>query len=298
MNSDFRHSLGSRAVRVGRRLVSPLVLLGLWQLGSSTDVIKERDFPAPSTVLSEFKRLWQSGELMDHTQVSVGRVLTGLAIGITVGTVLAVLAGISRIGEDIIDAPMQMLRTLPVLALIPFFILWFGIGEQAKILMVAMGVSFPIYLNTFAGIRGVDNRLVEAAQTVGLRRLGLIRHVVLPGALPSFLVGLRYALGTAWLVLVVSELNNASEGLGYMMTQAREFMRTGVLVVGLVMYACLGLMSDTIVRVLERFALAWRPTFSGAGPVRTAKHRARRPTPVSELAPGFVLARPTAAEAD
>jgi sulfonate transport system permease protein len=147
-----------------------------------------------------------------------------------------------------------------VLALVPLFILWFGIGEEPKILLVALGTVFPIYLNTFAGIRGVDVRLVEAGRTLGLSRWGVIRHVILPGALPSLLVGLRYSLGIAWLVLVVSEQINATSGIGFLMTQAREFLRTDIIVVGLVVYSLLGLAADLVVRLLERVALAWRPS--------------------------------------
>jgi sulfonate transport system permease protein len=255
MKSGFARTL--------RRAVGPLLLLLLWQVGSTTGFIPERTLASPATVADTFRDLVSSGQLAEHMRVSLGRVLVGLALGIAAGTALALVAGLSRIGEDLVDGPMQMLRTLPVLALVPLFILWFGIGEQAKVLLVALATTFPIYLNTFAGIRGVDRRLVEAADTLGLSRAGRIGHVILPGALPSFLVGLRYSLGIAWLVLVVSEQINATSGLGYLMTQAREFLRTDVIVVGLIVYALLGLTSDLIVRGIERFALAWRPTFTG-----------------------------------
>jgi sulfonate transport system permease protein len=195
--------------------------------------------------------------------VSLQRAAYGLGLGVLTGTTLALVAGLSRLGEDLVDPPLQMARTLPVLGLVPLFILWFGIGETAKVLMVVLATAFPVYLNTFAGIRGVDRRLVEAASTLGLSRAGSIRHVVLPAALPNFLVGLRHSLGIAWLVLVVSEQINASSGLGYLMTRAREFMQTDVIVVALVVYAALGLLSDLAVRALERSALAWRPTFAG-----------------------------------
>jgi sulfonate transport system permease protein len=254
----------SGIVRTARRAVGPLLLLAIWQLGSATGFIPERTLAGPSKVAQTAGDLLSSGQLADHLQVSLVRVAWGLLIGVVAGTVLALVAGLSKIGEDLVDAPLQMLRTLPVLALVPLFILWFGIGEQAKILLVALATTFPIYLNTFAGIRGVDSRLVEAGRTLGLRRPALVRHVVLPGALPGFLVGLRYSLGIAWLVLVVSEQINATSGLGYLMTQAREFLRTDVIVVGLVIYALLGLASDLIVRGIERVALAWRPAFAGA----------------------------------
>lgn len=241
------------------RVASPLSLIALWQLASSTGVLSERTLAAPSTVAAAGRQLLLDGELQHHLLVSLGRVSQGLALGIFLGLVLALIAGLSHHGEELIDAPLQMLRTLPVLALVPLFILWFGIGETPKILLVALATTFPVYLNTFAGIRAVDPRLLEAGESVGLGRLDTIRHVVLPGALPSFLVGLRYSLGLAWLVLVVSEQINASSGIGFLMTQAREFLRTDIIVVGLVVYSLLGLASDVIVRVIERYALAWRP---------------------------------------
>jgi sulfonate transport system permease protein len=259
-----RHRRGRTTLRLARRAIGPLVLLVLWQIGSSTGFISERTHAGPGTVVTTFGDLVSSGKLAEHLTVSLHRVGVGLLIGLSAGTVLALAAGLSRLGEDLIDPVLQMLRTLPVLALVPLFILWFGIGETPKVLLVALATAFPVYLNTFAGIRGVDQRLVEAAGTLGLGRAGLVRHVVLPGALPGFLVGLRYSLGIAWLVLVVSEQINASSGLGYLMTQAREFMRTDIIVVGLVVYATLGLLSDLAVRALERAALSWRPSFAGA----------------------------------
>ena len=247
-------------LRRARRFLSPLALVLLWQAGSMAGIIPARTLAAPSTILVTAWGLLATGELEHHLLVSLGRVLIGLGIGITVGTVFAVVAGLSRRGEEVVDAPMQMLRTLPFLALVPLFILWFGIGETPKIALVALGTTFPIYLNLFSGIRGVDPKLVEAGRVFGLDRRGLVRHVILPGALPSALVGLRYSLGVAWLSLVVAEQINADAGIGYMISDARDFLRTDVIVVGLLVYAVLGLVADALVRIVERRALAWRPT--------------------------------------
>jgi sulfonate transport system permease protein len=181
-------------------------------------------------------------------------------IGASIGGALAVVAGLSRLGEDIVDAPMQMLRTLPFLALVPLFILWFGIGELPKIALVTLGASFPVYLNLFAGIRGVDPKLIEAGRVFGLSRLAMVRRVILPGALPSLLVGLRYALGVSWLSLVVAEQINATAGIGYLIDDARDFLRTDVIVVGLLVYALLGLGADALIRGVERRTLRWRPS--------------------------------------
>ena len=224
-----------------------------------TGLLSPRTLASPAQILATFWTLLASGELGWHLLVSLGRVTAGLAIGMTVGTALALIAGLSRLGEDLVDAPVQMLRTLPFLALVPLFILWFGIGETPKIALVALGTAFPIYLNLFAGIRGVEPRLAEMGRVFGLDRRGLIRQVVLPGALPSALVGLRYSLGVAWLSLVVAEQVNANAGIGYLINDARDFLRTDVILVGLVLYALLGLGADTLVRTLERRLLAWRP---------------------------------------
>ena len=247
-----------------RKAAVPPLILGLWALASSRGWIDERSFPPPGDVVTQAREMLASGELQEHLTVSLGRVVRGLAIGVPIGLVLAVVSGLFRLGEDLVDVPMQMLRAMPILALTPFIILWFGIGETPKIAYVAIGSVFPIYLNTFAAIRGVDAQLVEAGRVFGLGRLGLVRHVILPGAAAGFLLGLRYALAIAWLVLIVAETINATSGLGYLMNQARSFYQTDVLVVGLVVYALLGLLSDVLVRILERSALSWRRSFTGA----------------------------------
>jgi len=242
-----------------RRAATPVLVLLLWQGASSLGVLPARTIPPPSAIVQAFADLLVSGALLHHLSVSLGRVVAGLALAIFVGTVLALAAGLSRLGEDLIDTPLQMARTLPFLALVPLFILWFGIGETPKVLLVALGAMFPIYLNLFAGIRGADPKLVEAASTLGLSRAGLIRHVILPAALPNALTGLRYAMGIAWLSLVVGEQINANSGIGYLMMDARDFLRTDIIMVGLCIYAMLGLASDQAVRALERRTLAWRP---------------------------------------
>ena len=190
--------------------------------------------------------------------MSVQRVALGFLIGAALGLLLSVVAGLSRIGEDAIDPPMQMLRTLPHFGLIPLFIIWMGIGEAPKLALIAMGVAFPLYLNTLAGIRGVDRKAVEAARSMNLTWTQRLRHVILPGALPQTLVGLRQSLGIAWLSLIVAETVGADDGLGYMINIAREFQQTDVIVVGLAVYSLLGLATDAVVRYLEKRALAWR----------------------------------------
>ena len=250
-----------RGVRLGwlRRWVSPAVILVVWQLLSSTGVIPEQKIAAPLQILATARDLVADGTLGAATLVSVQRVGLGFAVGAAVGVTLAVVAGLSRIGEDAVDPPMQMLRTLPHFGLIPLFIVWMGLGETPKIALVAMGVAFPLYLNTSSGIRSIDRKFLEAATTLHLTRWQRIRHVVVPGAVPQALVGLRQSLGVAWLSLIVAETVSASSGLGYMINHAREFLQTDVIVVGLAVYSILGLVTDAVVRTLERKALSWRP---------------------------------------
>lgn len=241
------------------RWISPLVLLLTWEIGSRSGLIPARVIAAPSDVLSTLAALLTNGELVANLLVSLGRAAAGLAIGVTLGTALGLAAGLSKAGEAAIDPLMQIKRTIPIVALAPLFIVWFGIGETPKIILIAFATLFPVYLNTFAGVRGVrgvDKRLVEAAGSLGLRGWSLIRHVILPGALPSFFVGLRFAIGTSILVLVVAEQINAQTGLGQMVNAARDFARTDIIVVCLMVYAILGLTGDAIIRAAERRTLA------------------------------------------
>lgn len=247
-----------------RRCIGPVALVALWHITSVTGVLPEEVLAGPGVVLHSAGNLLATGELQAAMVASLQRVFWGLLIGGSIGTLLAAVAGLFRLGEDLIDAPMQMFRTVPSIALIPLLIIWFGIGEAPKIALIALGTAFPLYLNVYAGIRGVDQTLIEAGQTLGLSRWQQIWHVVLPGALPSALVGFRYSLGLAWIALVFGEQINATAGIGYLMATAREFFQTDVIVVCLVVYAVLGLAVDGVVRLLEHVLLAWRPAFKGA----------------------------------
>jgi sulfonate transport system permease protein len=241
-----------------RRWISPLLLIVLWQVSSSTGILPPDKLSSPWTVLQAGAEVARSGELGSAFVVSLGRVAAGFAVGAAIAVVLGIVSGLSRWGEVLIDPPVQMLRTLPFLGLIPLFILWFGIGEEPKIALVALGVVFPLYLNIHSGIRNADDQLIEATTALGYTKAERLWHVILPGALPQALVGLRLSLGTAWLALIVGETVNADAGLGYLINNARDFLRTDVVVVGLVVYAVLGLTTDYLVRLLERRALRWR----------------------------------------
>ena len=249
--------------RAWYRLVSPLAVLVIWQLVSSSGLVSEQKLPSPSTVLHTAITLITTnsaayGTLQGAMAVSLERVAIGFVLGGSAGLVLAVIAGLGRLGENAVDPLLQMLRTLPLFGLIPVFIVWFGIGELPKVLLIALGAAIPLYLNTFAGIRNVDAKLAEAGQSLGLTRTEMIRHIILPGALPQMLVGLRQSLGVAWLALVVAEQINANAGLGFMISQATQFLRNDVIFVALLVYCLLGLITDALVRLLEGRALAWR----------------------------------------
>jgi sulfonate transport system permease protein len=252
-----------RRNRTWFRIISPLVVLLGWQLVSMSGLISQQKLPPPSTVLHTAITLITTsnaayGTLQGAMLVSLERVAIGFAVGGAAGLVLGVVAGLSRLGENSVDPLMQMLRTLPLFGLIPVFIVWFGIGQLPKILLIALGAAIPLYLNTFSGIRNVDAKLAEAGQSLGLRRGETIRHIILPGALPQILVGLRQSLGIAWLALVVAEQINANAGLGYIINQGQAFLNNSVIFVALLVYCVLGLLTDALVRLMERRALAWR----------------------------------------
>ena len=242
--------------------IGPLILLAAWIVTSATGVLAPETLPSPSTVLRTAGDLISDGTLQSNLLTSVQRAAISLVLGVSIGVVLALVAGLSRVGEALIDGPVQIKRAIPTLALIPLFIVWFGIGESMKIIVITASVLIPVYINTHAQLRGVDNRFVELAETVRLSRWQFVRRIALPGSLPGFFTGLRMAVTISWLALVVVEQVNATSGIGYLMTQARTYGQIDVIVVGLVIYALFGLVGDIVVRLVERRALAWRQTLS------------------------------------
>jgi sulfonate transport system permease protein len=243
--------------------LGPLLLLALWAAGSGAGLIDARSLPAPWTIAGTAGDLIADGRLQSNFATSAQRALLGLVFGTAAGLLLAIVSGLSRLGEGIVDGPVQIKRAIPSLALIPLLVLWFGIGETMKVITIALGVFVPVYIHTHNGLRTIDNRYSELAETVRLSRIQFVRHVVLPGALPGFLLGLRFAVTAAWLALVVVEQVNATSGIGYMMELARTYGQTDVIIVGLVVYGLLGLVSDALVRLVERRALSWRRTLAG-----------------------------------
>jgi sulfonate transport system permease protein len=240
----------------------PAALILGWEIACDAGLIAARVLPAPSAVARAFWQTWRDGSLVQNVGVSALRAGEGLFIGGMLGFALGILNGLWRGAEVALDSSLQMLRNIPHLAIIPLVILWFGIGEEAKIFLVSVGVLFPVYINTYHGVRTIDPSLVEMARVYGLGPLALFWRVILPGALPSIFVGLRYGLGIMWLTLIVAETISASSGIGYMTMNAREFLQTDVVLLGIIIYALLGKLSDVITKLLERAALSWHPSYS------------------------------------
>ncbi|GAA3883780.1 ABC transporter permease [Streptomyces lacrimifluminis] len=256
-----------RRLSPGKRLpaapiVGPALVLALWAAASAAGQLDPAAIPAPWTVLRTGVHLWTDGTLPNDILTSLRRAASGFAIGLVAGVLLALAAGLSRVGEALIDGTVQLNRAIPALGLIPLFILWLGIGETFKVAIIAIVVYIPIYLNTHAALSGIDSRFVELAEVQGLSRFQFVRQIVVPGALPGFFVGLRLGVTGSWLGLVVLEQINATSGLGYMMFQAQNYGQSDVILVGLVVYGIFGLVSDSTVRLFERRVLSWRRTLS------------------------------------
>jgi len=240
----------------------PLILIVLWQIASSSEWIPSRLFPAPTVIIQTFFEQLRSGTLFYHLGISTYRALIGLVIGGGIGFILGLINGLFPFAGKFFDSTIQMIRNVPHLALIPLIIIWLGIGETAKIFLVSLGVLFPIYVNTYHGIRTVDRGLIEMGRVYGLRSWKLFRRIILPGALPSIFVGLRYSLGLMWLTLIVAETIASDSGIGYMAMNAREFMKTDVIILSIIIYALLGKLADILAKFIEEKTLKWHPSYA------------------------------------
>ena len=247
-----------RSVSLAFRLLVPLVLVGLWWLLTATGVIGPTVLSSPPTTWDAFWNLLIHGDLLGDIGISVARAAVGLAIGAGLGLVLGVVVGLFRLGEELIDSSLQMFRTIPFPAVIFLFIVWFGIGETAKVALIALATLFPMYLNASNGVRNVDRKVVEAARSFGLEGRRLVRQVIIPLAMPSILTGLRFATGVSIIALVFAETINATTGIGYLASQAAALQQVPILVVCIFIYAALGILLDLGVRVLERRVMPWR----------------------------------------
>lgn len=244
-------------------MAGPGALLFAWAVGAATGWLDPDLFPPPAQVAATAWRLLDDGQLATHVGASAIRVLTGTVLGIFIGAALAVVAGLTRTGEDLLDWTMQVFKAVPNFALTPLLIIWMGIGEGPKVVLITTGVAIAVYINTYAGIRGVDRQLVEMAQTLKAPRHTLITQVILPGAMPNFLVGLRLGLSSAWLSLIFAEMINTTKGIGYLMSRAQTNLQFDVSLLVIVIYAVAGLLSYALVRLLERLMLSWRNGFDG-----------------------------------
>lgn len=251
------------ALAAVRGIGLPILILIIWQAVGTIFAISKTVLPTPADILLSFQSLLASGELTRHLLVSLTRALIGFFIGAGLGLLFGTVSGLSNLVEQYVDPSLQMLRTVPHLALAPLFILWFGLGETSKVLLIALGAFFPLYVNTLLGIRGVDKKLFDVARILEFSRVKQITKLILPAALPNILLGIRLSLGAAWLGLVVSELMGASEGIGYLIMDARQFSRTDVVFVGIIIFALGGKIGDSLVRILERKLLKWRDSYQG-----------------------------------
>ena len=261
--SQRRKTFGAFSLRALSWLV-PILLVAVWEAVAQSGGLWPQVLPAPSKVLRTAIKLATAGNLLNDLGVSLVRAVIGFAIGGSIGFLLGVAVGFSRIAEAVIDRSVQMIRAIPFLAVLPLVIVWLGVGEAEKVFLVALGVAFPIYINTTLGIRQVDPKLIELGRVQGLTTLQLIRRIILPGAPPSILTGVRYALATAWLALVVAETIGAQSGIGFLAMDAREFLRTDVIVLTIVIYALIGVAADAIARALEGWLLAWHPNYGAS----------------------------------
>jgi len=243
--------------------IVPLLLLAIWEIAAVLHLISPQLLPAPSVIIAQFWYLVQSGEVFEHLAISTYRAGVGFVLGSAAGLLLGLFTGLGKLSEKTIDPSIQMLRTIPLLALIPLFILWFGIGEFSKILMISLGSFFPLYVNTFLGIRNVELKLYEVSRVLQYSRWQLLTKLIIPAALPNILLGVRLSLGTAWLVLVVAEMMGTSAGIGYMIQDARAYSQTDKVFVGITIFAVIGKLSDSATRLLEKRWLRWRDTFKG-----------------------------------
>lgn len=239
----------------------PFLIIVIWEVSNKTGLLANTILPAPSAVLKAGYEQAISGTLWTHLQISTTRALLGFVIGGSLAFIIGIINGIVPVAQRYLDTTIQMLRNIPNLALIPLVIIWFGVGEEGKIFLVAISVFFPIYVNTYHGIRNIDPRLIEMGKIYNLSKTKLFFKVIILGAMPSILVGIRYSLGIMWLTLIVAETVAASSGIGYMSMNAREYMQLDIVVLAIILYAILGKVADSIARLLEKKLLKWNPAY-------------------------------------
>jgi len=243
----------------------PVLLLVVWEIAARSGWLSPHILPAPSKVAITGWSLTISGRLISDLAVSLARAASGFALGGSVGFLLGLIVGFSKVAGALIDRPVQMIRAVPFLAMLPLVIVWFGVGESQKVFMVSLSVAFPIYINTTLGIHQIDPKLLELGRVQNLGKFEMVRRIILPGALPSILTGIRYALASAWLALIVAETVGSNAGIGFLAIDAREFLRTDVIVLTILIYAGIGVAADSLARALESVLLSWHPNYASEG---------------------------------
>jgi sulfonate transport system permease protein len=261
---SISQSSGKRSrYRLLSGFILPVIIIIIWQLIGSLGWVTKTVLPTPWEIILAAKNLAVSGVLFTNMKVSIIRAACGFVIGGGLGLALGTLVGLSAKSESLLDPTLQMVRTIPHLAITPLFILWFGLGEESKILLIGLGAFFPLYVNTFLGIRKVDAKLFEVARILEFSKWKQIKLLIVPSALPNILLGIRLSLGAAWLSLVVAELMGSTAGLGYMMMDARQFSNTDIVFVGIIIFAIVGKLTDSLVRLMEKHFLKWQDTYKG-----------------------------------
>lgn len=245
-----------QAILLGSLL--PVLLVAVWEVLSRTGVFPAYQLPAPSTILSTIREMAQDGSLYSHVGITTFRVFAGFIIGTLLAIVLGSIVGFYEKAEQIFDPMIQAFRSIPSLAWVPLFILWMGIGEPSKVTMIAVGVFFPVYLNVVSGIAGVDRKLIEVGKMYGLNTFQLIRRVILPASMPSFLTGLRSGLGLGWMFVVAAELMGASTGLGYLLVLGQNTLSPEIIIASIILFAIIGKLTDWILKIVEQRALHWQ----------------------------------------
>ncbi|HEM7843192.1 ABC transporter permease subunit (plasmid) [Burkholderia multivorans] len=244
-------------LRPGIRVLVPLLVVVVWQTTSSLADQVGFQLPSPLDVVAGFRELWHSGDIQSAVPASLGRAGAGLALGLLVGLIFGLTNGLVRLSEELFDSTLQIVRVIPFIAMVPLFLVWFGIGETLKLVLISLACVFPAYINTYGAVRQVDHKLVEVGQTFGISRLRIVVQIILPAALPTILIGVRYAMGTSLLALIVAEQVNSNAGIGHIIYVASNALRIDLIMVGIVMYAALGILVDVFMRLVERFSMPW-----------------------------------------